>query len=66
MSGGSGGPIIIRHARIALSDPTVHGQFPPMIAAAVDMVLAKTEGTEDDHDKWVLAGAFYWAMFHCS
>ena len=61
----SGGTIIIHHARVALSDPLTHGQLPPHIGLAVDAVLAKPEGTEDDHDKWVLAGGMYWAIMHC-
>jgi hypothetical protein len=61
--GGSGGGIIINHARTALSDPTIHGQLPTAMCIMVDAVLDKDEW--DDKDKEIIAKAFRWALFNC-
>ena len=62
MSGGNGGPVIIRHARQALSDPIVHGQLPPATAVLVDAVFDKADADWSPKDKGIVGKAFKWAL----
>jgi hypothetical protein len=62
MSGGSGGPIIIHHARKALTDPIVHGELPAITQAAVDTVMAKEDADWTDSDKMYVGNAFKWCL----
>lgn len=60
--GGSGGVIIVNHARQALSDPLVHGQLHPGTQALVDAVFAKADGDWIEQDRDIIGKAFHWAI----
>jgi hypothetical protein len=62
MSGGSGGPIIIHHARQALSDPIVSGQLPPATKLLVDAVLDKVDADWTAKDRTIIGKAISWAL----
>lgn len=61
MSGG-GGHIIIQHAKIAMSDPLVHGNLPDAIKALIDPILAKEDAQWSVSDKLLIAHAYNWAL----
>lgn len=60
--GGSGGVIIVNHAKQALSDPLVHGQLPIRTRAMIDPILAKDVSLWTLRDKKDIAAAFTWGM----
>lgn len=61
MSGG-GGHIIIQQARIALTNPLVHGALPTQMQNCIDPILAKSDSDWTNTDKIVIGHALTWAL----
>lgn len=63
MGGNSGGIIVQNHAKIALTDPIVHGQLPPHMCHKLDPILAKDPPWEEGECDTV-ATAYSWALLN--
>ena len=65
--GGAGGVVIVRESIVqGLTDPTVHGQFPPWLCSMVDPVIAKPVGMWTEADSLIALGAVNWCLHHCT
>jgi hypothetical protein len=62
MGGGSGGIIVREDAVHSLSDPTVSGQLPTKMKAAITPILAKDPSTWVTAECVMIAKAFEWAL----